>query len=73
MRRVEVIPKTWVGVAPTHPTHNQTDGMSMLHILKDLQFLNLLNSLVMIVELHWSIYVNSLYNMVKLALMIFIN
>ena len=27
----------------------------------------------MIVELHWRIYVNSLYNMVKLALMIFIN
>ena len=27
MRRVEVIPKIWVGVAPTHPTRNQTHGV----------------------------------------------
>ena len=40
---------------------------------EEFKILNLLNSLVMIVKLHWSILVNLLYNVVKVALMIFTN
>ena len=49
------------------------ENYDLLHILKGLKFLNLLNSLVMIVELHWTILVNLLYNVMKLALMTFTN